>query len=129
MSVADGNKSNEAQIQNSNTTQALLDDLEARGYKLSVGENGKLYTDPDGPPITPVIWHALQANYTKLVGLLRPSEARVTDSNRQPELNVRKDNTDWSRVADLMPARGEERERVVHEYLSLIHISEPTRPY
>jgi len=119
VSVADGNKSNEAQIQNSNTTQALLDDLEARGYKLSVGENGKLYTDPDGPPITPVIWHALQANYTKLVGLLRPSEARVTDSNRQPELNVRKDNTDWSRVADLMPARGEERERVVHEYRAL----------
>ncbi len=122
MSVADGNSLPGPRIQNSNTTQALLDDLEARGYKLSVNERGNLSTDPDGPPITPVIWHALQANYTKLVGLLRPSEAHVTDSNVVGETNVRKDNTDWSRVADLMPARGEERERAVAEYRALSQV-------
>jgi hypothetical protein len=90
-----------------------LDDLEGRGYKLSVTENGGLRTDPGSPPITPVIWHALQANYGKLVNLLRPP---VTVSNVRAGANVRKDNTDWSRVADLMPARGEELKRVVAEY-------------
>ena len=117
MSVADGNSMSEQKIQNSNTTQALLDDLEARGYKLSVNERGNLRTEPDGPPITPVIWHALQANYTKLVSLLGPKD--VTDSNVVGETNVRKDNTDWSRVVGLMPARGEERERAVAEYRAL----------
>jgi hypothetical protein len=120
VSVADGNSSAAQKIQNSNTTQALLADLEARGYKLSVNERGNLSTEPDGPPMTPVIWHALQANYTKLVSLLRPKD--VTNSNREPEPNVRKDNTDWSRVADLMPARGEERERAVAEYRALSQV-------
>jgi hypothetical protein len=111
--VTDGNKANGQTITNSNTTQALLDDLEARGYKLSVNENGNLCTDPKGPPITPVIWHALQANYGRLKQLLTKD---VTDSNVVTEPNVRKDNTDWSRVADLKPARGEEMKRAIAEY-------------
>jgi hypothetical protein len=115
-SVTDGNKSPGSTISNGNTTQALLDDLEARGYKLSVNERGNLSTEPDGPPMTPVIWHALQANYAKLVRLLRPSEAHVTNSSCEPNPHVRKDNTDWSRVADLMPARGEEFDKALHEY-------------
>jgi hypothetical protein len=55
-------------------TQALLDDLEERGYKLTVGENGTLCRSEatKGPPITPVIYWALQANYRKLVKLLSP---------------------------------------------------------
>jgi hypothetical protein len=114
--VTDGNKSPGSTISNGNTTQALLDDLEARGYKLSVNERGNLSTEPDGPPMTPVIWHALQANYTKLVRLLKPP---VADSNVVTETNVRKDNTDWSKVVNLTPERGEERERVVHEYRAL----------
>jgi hypothetical protein len=111
--VTDGNKGTGRTITNGNTTQELLNDLEARGYKLSVAENGKLRTASDGPPITPVIWHALQANYGKLVNLLRPP---VTDTNSLPVATIRKDNTDWSRVTDLMPVRGEELERVVAEY-------------
>lgn len=122
MSVTDGNKSPGSTISNGNTTQALLDDLEARGYKLSVNERGNLSTEPDGPPMTPVIWHALQANYTKLVSLLRPSEAHVTDSNEEPGPHVRKDNTDWSKVVNLTPERGEERERVVAEYRALSQV-------
>jgi hypothetical protein len=113
VSVTDGNSGVGAQIMNSNTTEALLDDLEARGYKLSVSENGKLCTAPDGPAITPVIWHAIQANYGKLVRLLSPD---VTDTNSHAEQNVRKDNTDWSKVANLMPARGEELDRALAEY-------------
>jgi hypothetical protein len=114
-SVTDSNKATGPRITNSNTTQALLDDLKARGYELSVGENGNLRTDPGGPPITPVIWHALQANYGKLVRLL---SGDVTDTNSPVEANVRKDNTDWSKVADLKPARGEELKRAVAEYLA-----------
>jgi hypothetical protein len=111
--VTDGNSANAGAITNSNDTQALLDDLKERGYKLTVGENGNLYTDPKGPPITPVIYWALQANYGKLVKLLSPP---VTDSYVVPDTNVRKDNTDWSKVADLRPARGEELEQVMAEY-------------
>jgi hypothetical protein len=111
--VTDSNSANVGAITNSNTTQALLDDLKERGYKLTVGENGNLYTDPKGPPITPVIHWALQANYGKLVKLLSPP---VTDSNVVPGTNVRKDNTDWSKVRDLKPARGEEMNRAIAEY-------------
>jgi hypothetical protein len=111
--VTDGNSANVGAIKNRNDTQALLDDLQERGYKLTVGPNGKLYTDPKGPPVTPVILCALQANYGKLVNLLKPP---VTDSNVVPDANVRKDNTDWSKVADLRPARGEELDRVMAEY-------------
>jgi endogenous inhibitor of DNA gyrase (YacG/DUF329 family) len=114
VSVTDGNSATVGKIQNGNTTQALLDDLQARGYKLSVNEKGNLCTDPDGPPVTPVIWHALQANYTKLVRLLKPP---VTDSNSPSGETIKKDNTDWSRVADLEPARGEERDRALAEYV------------
>jgi len=101
-------------------TQALLDDLEERGYKLTVGENGKLFTDPKGPPTTPVIYWALQANYRKLVKLLSPP---VTDSNVVPGTDVRKDNTDWSRVADLKPARGEEMKQAIAEYKATIEVT------
>jgi hypothetical protein len=113
VAVTDGNKLNDAPITNSNTTQALLDDLKERGYHLSVGENGNLRTERDDPPITPVIRHALQANYTKLVRLIKPP---VTDSNVRTEQNVRKDNTDWSKVADLRPKRGEEMDQVLAEH-------------
>jgi hypothetical protein len=112
--VTDGNSAHGGAIQNSNTTQALLADLEERGYKVSVNEKGNLCTDPDGPPITPVIWHALQANYGNLVRLLKPP---VTDSNSLAGATIKKDNTDWPKVADLEPARGEERERVIAEYV------------
>jgi hypothetical protein len=111
--VTDGNKAPGSTITKGNGPQELLDDLKARGYELSVTEAGKLSTAPGNPPITPVIWHALQANYRKLVNLLRPP---VTDTNSLAGANVRKDNTDWSRVADLAPARGEELERVIAEY-------------
>jgi hypothetical protein len=110
--VTDSNSAHGGAITNSNTTQALLDDLEERGYKLQA-KDGKLFTDPKGPPITPVIHWALQANYHKLVKLLSPP---VTDSNVRDVANVRKDNTDWSRVADLTPKRGEELDRVMAEY-------------
>jgi hypothetical protein len=111
--VTDGNLRAGATIRNSNGAQALLDDFEARGYKLSVSENGKLRTDDDSPPMTPVIWHALQANYGKLVQVLSED---VTDSNCRNVQNVRNDNTDYSKVADLQPARGEEFERAMSEY-------------
>jgi len=114
--VTDSNSANVGAITNSNDTQALLDDLQERGYKLTVGENGNLFTDPKGPPVTPVIYWALQANYGKLVKLLSPP---VTDSNVVPETNVRKDNTDWSKVADLKPARGDEMKQAIAEYRAL----------
>jgi hypothetical protein len=69
-------------------TQALLDDLKERGYKLTVGENGNLFTDPKGPAITPVIYWALQANYRKLVHLLSPP---VT--NGESESSRRRENS------------------------------------
>ena len=111
--VTEGNLARGVTIQNGNTTQALLDDLEERGYKLSVNERGNLCTEPDGPPVTPVIWHAVQANYRKLVRLLGED---VTDPNCQSRMTIQKDNTDWSKVRDLKPARGEELDRVVADY-------------
>jgi len=107
------NKSTGQPITNGNDTQALLDDLKERGYELSVGENGRLRTNPNGPPMTPVIWHALQANYGKLVRLLKPP---VTDTNSLAVETIEKDNTDWSRVKNLAPKRGEEMERAISEY-------------
>jgi hypothetical protein len=110
--VTDSNKSDVRAIQNSNTTQALLDDLKERGYELRA-KDGKLYTDPKGPPITPVIHWALQANYGKLVKLLSPP---VTDTDVVPGFDVRKDNTDWSRVGHLTPKRGDEMKQAIAEY-------------
>ena len=68
-------------------TQALLGDLEERGYKLQA-KDGKLYTAPKGPPLTPVIYWALQANYRKLVRLLSPP---VT--NGESEVSARTENS------------------------------------
>jgi hypothetical protein len=114
VSVTDNKKANVGAITNGNTTQALLDDLISRGYKLTVGENGNLVTDPDGPPVTPVIWHAIQANYSKLKDILQPP---VTDTNFPAGATIKKDNTDWSKVKDLMPARGEEFDSVLAEHV------------
>lgn len=110
--MTDSNKPHGGRITNRNDTQALLDDLKERGYELRA-KDGKLYIDPKGPPVTPVIHWALQANYGKLVKLLSPP---VTDSNVVLGHDVRKDNTDWSRVADLKPARGEEMKQAIAEY-------------
>jgi len=115
--VTDKNSPYGAAIQNGNITQALLDDLQERGYKLSVNERGRLCTDPNGPPITPVIWHALQANYGKLVRLLSPP---VTDTDSRADVRIKKDNTDWSKVKDLRPKRGEEMNQAVAEYRAAI---------
>jgi hypothetical protein len=123
MSVTDENKSPGVKIRNGNarkdirSPEALLEDLEERGYKLSA-RDGRLYSEPDGPPIMPVIWHALQANYKKLVRLLSEDVGEdVTDTNCAADAKIKKDNTDWSKVADLQPARGEERDRVLAEYV------------
>lgn len=112
MSVTDDNKSPRPTITNRNTTQALLDDLKERGYELWVNERGRVCSKPD-PPVTPVIWHAIAANHDKLVRLLSDD---VMDTNSRVDENVRKDNTDWSKVADLKPARGEEFDRALAEY-------------
>jgi hypothetical protein len=111
--VTDGNKATGFAITNSNTTEALLEDLKARGYELSVNDKGNLQTNPKGPPITPVIYWALQANYGKLKQLIKPP---VTDTNCRAEQTIRKDNTDWSKVADLRPKRGEEMDQALAEY-------------
>ncbi len=87
-------------VENDNTTQALLDDLETRGYKLWVGENSRLQYE--GPAITPVVWHALQANYGKLVRLLSEDSIRE-DAKRCASETVPTDATFYECPVDGRP--------------------------
>src|SRR5215217_1028967 len=114
VSVTDTQTRPGAAIKKGNTTQELLDDLNERGYVLSVNaETGRLHINEGHPPITPVIWHAIQANYKKLVRLLSPD---VTDDDSSPGPTIRKDNTDYSKVVDLAPKRGEELEQAIADH-------------
>ena len=98
--------------------------------------NGEAYVDPVAyQDITPEQTRAILAllgehSYRRTVGTLFSKNGAVSGlgSETLSLLRVRRRFPDQLRNADILRANRRQRENLPHENLSLIHISEPTRP-